>query len=193
MANIAELNLAPNEPLNLDDYATVGGGGNSKFPRKGQYTLRAADAFPQEAFGTSKAGALTVQIDPTIVGPTNEGKTLKFTRISAKTYQRKGKSVSKVGDYLKACGVSGNLNNAQAIADAVETTAGEIFEAGIDWRAYGKEADGTVVELEGMENFPTREDGSFIPYVESKTLTNEDGTAKKFWANLEITYFVPRT
>lgn len=192
MADISSLNLAANEPLDLDTYATAGGGGNSKFPRKGRYTLRAVDSFPQEAFGTSKAGALTVQIDPTIIGPTNEGKVLKFTRISAKAYQRAGKPVSKVGDYLKACGVSGNLSNAQAIADAVEATAGAVFEADLDWRAYGKEADGTVVERDGMENFPTREDGSFIPYIESTTLLDEAGKPKKFWANLEIAWFHAR-
>lgn len=192
MADISNLNLAANEPLNLDDYATIGGGGGSKFPRKGRYTLRAVESFPSEAFGTSKAGALTVQIDPTIVGPTNEGKQMKFTRISAKAFSRGGKSVSQVGDYLKACGVAGSLSNPQAIADAVEQTAGAIFEADLDWRAYGKESDGSVVELDGMENFPVREDGSHIPYVESKTVTDETGAPKKFWANLQIQRFHPR-
>ena len=190
MANIGSLNIAPSEPLNLSDYPAVGGG--RKFPIKGRYTLRAAESFPAEAFASNKAGtALTIQIDPTIVGPTNEGYQLKYKRISAKVFKRGAKSASQLGDYLKAVGVDGTVPaDPQAQADLVEQTAGRVFEAGLDWRAYDKSTGRTV---EGMENFPTDANGGHVPFILSENETDEDGNPKRVWANLEIVYFVPRS
>jgi hypothetical protein len=192
MANISDLNITPTETLNLDDYATVGGG--KKFPVAGRYTLRAAESFPREAFGSNKAGnALTIQIDPTIVGPTNEGYQLRFSsgRISAKTYQRKGKWVSQLGDFLKAVGETGEVpGDPQEQANMVERTAGRVFEAGLDWRAWDPS---TQTETEGMENFPSDGNGGHLPYLLSATQKDEDGNPKKIWANLQIVYFVPQS
>lgn len=188
MANIASLTLNAPEPVNLDDYPVLGGG--RKFPVKGRYTLRTADAFPQEAFGTSRAGALTVQIDPTIVGPSGEGRQLRYTRISGKVFQRSGKPASQIGDYLKAVGETGVYGSWQDIADAVERTAGRVFEADLDWRAYDKTTGRSV---EGMENFPSDGNGGHVPYLLSETETDEEGNAKRLWANLEITRFIVAT
>lgn len=190
MANISSLNIAPSEALDLDNYAVIGGN-RQKFPVKGRYTLRTVDSFPPEAFAPNKAGtALTIQIDPTIVGPTNEGKQLKFTRISAKTYQRGGKNVSQLGDFLKAVGITGNVpGDAQGQADLVEQAAGRTFEAGLDWTAYDKS---TGVRTEGMENFPSDGNGGHLPYLLSATEKDDEGKPKRIWANLEIVYFVPQ-
>ena len=170
----------------MDNYASLGSG--RKFPVKGRYTLRTAESFPAEAFGTSRAGALTVQIDPTIVGPNSEGRILKYTRISGKSFKRGATSVSQIGDYLKSVGVTGTFGNWQQLADAVEQTAGRIFEADLDWRAYDKSTGRTI---EGMESFPSDGNGGHVPYVLSETEKDEEGNFKRIWANLEVTRFIP--
>ena len=194
MADISNLSIAPSEPLDFDAYKSVGEG--KTFPTKGRYTLRAPDSFPAEAFAPNKAGtALTVQIDPTIVGPVGEGRTLKFTRVSAKTFQRGGVTVSQLGDYLKACGQTGKLSgDPQEQANAAEATAGQVYEADLDWRLYAKGAnkDGSDLVIEGMEKFPKDDNGGYVPYVESPTQLNENGEPKRLWANLTISRFIPR-
>lgn len=191
MADISSLgNLAPSEPLNLDIYADVTA--SRPFPRKGRYTLRAPESFPAEAFGSTKAGSLSVQIDPTIVGPTNEGFTLRFIRVSGKAFERKGIKVSQIGDYLRSCGVRGQLTTAQDQADAVEQTANLTYDAGIDWRVYGKGhgEGGQDFVLEGMENFPSDGKGGYLPYVPSPTKVDEvTGEPIMLRANLVITRF----
>lgn len=193
MASIGNFNIAPAEPLNLDtDYPTVGGKKERKFPNKGRYTLRTTDSFTEESFAPNKANtALTFAINPTIVGPTNEGYQLKFNsgRISGKVYARKGKQASQLGDYLKACGVTGVVpGDPQAQADLVESTAGMSFEAGLDWRAYDKSTGSSV---EGMENFPADGQGGYLPYILSEAELDDEGNPKRIWANVEIVYFVP--
>lgn len=199
MADISALGqLQPAEELNLDTYQDVGSGRRPafQFPKAGRYTLRAPESFPAEAFGRTKSGALSVQIDPTIVGPTNEGLTVRFQRISATTYQRNGQPVSKIGDYLRACGRKGRLSaDPQEIADAVSETAGMVYEAQLDWRLYAKghaKNDSGVLEVRGMDNFPKNENGEPMPYVLSETQTNpETGEPVRLRANLDIVWFYP--
>lgn len=157
MADISGLGgLQQVEPLDLENYADVKES-TFRLPPKGRYTLRTSESFPQAAFGRTKAGALSVAIDPTIVGPTNEGFTIRFTKVSAKTFDRNGLKVSQLGDYLRATGFKGKLSNEQEQADAVESTAGALFEAGLDWRAYNSK---TGFSLQGMERFPKLADGT---------------------------------
>lgn len=201
MADISALgNLAPSEALDLDGYQ-LSTGAPKPFPRKGRYTLRARESFPADAFGKSKADALTVQIDPTIVGPTNEGFQLRFTRVSAKVYERGGVKVSQLGDYLKACGVTGRLSTPQEQANAAEATANLTFEAYLDWRLYAKgegrddegNPTGTDLIISGMENFPKDEDGNPRPYVGSVIgRVDADGNPFVYRANLEIKRFVAK-
>jgi hypothetical protein len=196
MASIANFDIAPSEPLDLNaDYPVIGGGSSErKFPNAGRYTLRVTDSFTEESFAPNKANtALTFAINPTIVGPTNEGYQLKFNsgRISGKVYQRKGRPASQLADYLKAVGHEGVVpGDAQQQADLVEQTAGSTFEAVLDWRAYDK---GTGRSVEGMTNFPADGKGGHVPYLLSETETDENGEPKKIWANVEIKFFVPRS
>lgn len=193
MADISQLgSLLPSEALDLDTYADRSAGAG--FPRKGTYTLRAPESFPAAAFGRTQAGNLSVQIDPTIVGPTHEGTQIRFQRVSAKTYQRSGKSVSQLGDYLRACGMRGAIPaDAQAQADAAERTANLTYQARIDWRLYAKGhgEGGSVLEIKGMENFPSDGNGGFKPFVQSKTQVDDKGEPQMLRANLEIVGFVP--
>ncbi len=180
---------------------------------KGVYTLRAPESFPQAAFGKTKNGDLSIQIDPTITGPTNEGYVIKYQKISAKTFDRGGKPASQLGDYLRACGWRGTLTGStpaevtQNAADAVAATAGLTYQAKLDWRAYNKR---TGFALQGMERFPKLEDGTYQSYVidpsevdqeaskaQGKLVGKKDENGKELrvWANLEIPFggFIPST
>lgn len=160
---------------------------------KGRYTLRAPDSFPAAAFGRTQKKDLSIQIDPTIVGPTNEGTVVRFVKVSAKVFQRGGSNASVVGDYLRACGFQGTLSNEQEIADAVESTAGSIYEAKLDWRAYNKR---TQFSLEGMERFPLQADGTHQSWVIDPAEVgklDEEGRQLRVLANLTIPFggFIP--
>lgn len=188
MADISTLTgLAPVEQLDLQNYEANTPKPAFQLPKRGVYTLQAPASFPSEAFGVSKKGALSVQIDPTIVGPTNDGYQLRYTRIYGTTFKRNGQTVSQIGDYLNACGISGVFATPQQLADAIETTANLTFQAELDWRAY---ADNGAVNIEGMSNFPRLEDGSYQGWVEHPTAKNEDGSPKRVWANLFIRNFI---
>jgi hypothetical protein len=195
MADLSHLGgLNPIEQLDLENYAPVKQS-TFQLPPKGVYTLRAPDAFPDSAFGRTKGGALSVQIDPTIVGPTHEGFTVRFTNISNKVFERNGKKVSQVGDYLKAHAYSGILRTEQDVADAVESTAGMLYEARLDWRAYNKR---TGWSLEGMEKFPfNKETGTYQSWVIDPTevgKTDDQGRQLRVFASLTIPFggFIPR-
>lgn len=188
MADISALvGLAPVEQLDLENYAVNTPKPAFQLPKRGVYTLQAPESFPEGAFSASKKGALAVQIDPTIVGPTNEGYTLKYVRIYGTTFKRDGVTVSQIGDYLKACGVTGVFTSQQELADACEATANLQYQAELDWRAYGA---GGAINIEGMDKFPLAADGSRQYWVEHPTEKNEDGMPKRVFANLFVRNFV---
>jgi hypothetical protein len=184
MADISALGaLQPIDMLDLENYADAK---ESTFvlPAKGVYQLQAPDTFPSAAFSRTNAGNLSVQIDPTIVGPAHNGFKLRFIKVSAKSFKRGGVTVSQVGDYLRACGYRGKLSDEQTIADAVEATASQVYQARIDWRAYNK---ATGFSLEGMERFPSDGKGGHLPYVEDPTdVDPETGKPVRVRANLII-------
>lgn len=156
-------------------------------PKKGRYTVQAPPGFPPTAFGRTKAGALSAQIDPKIVGPTNEGYTIRFTKVSAKVFKRQGVSVSQLGDYLRATGFRGRVTDEQAQADAVEQTANAVYEVEADWRAYNKD---TGFSVEGMERFPSDGNGGHLPFFEDPNSKDEQGNPVKLRANLVVTRYI---
>ncbi len=194
MADLSHLGgLNPVEQLDLDNTYQVAKESTFSLPTKGTYVLRAPDSFPAAAFSRTKANVLAVQIDPTIVGPSHEGFTVRFVKVSAKVFDRNGSKVSQVGDYLKACGFAGTLSDEQQIADAIESTAGKTYQAKLDWRAYNKRTGWT---LEGMERFPKTADGTYQSWVIDPSevgKTDENGRPLRVLANLTIPFggFIP--
>lgn len=195
MADLSHLGgLNPVEALDLSNYSdNKEKASGFRLAPKGTYTVQAPDSFPAAAFSRTKAGALQVQIDPTIVGPTHEGTLIRFVKISAKTFERSKQIVSQVGDYLRACGFKGTLSNEQEIADAVESTAGAIYQLKLDWRAYNKR---TGFSLEGMERFPKLQDGSYQAWVidpAEEGKTDDEGRQLRVFANLMVPFggFIP--
>jgi hypothetical protein len=196
MADLGHLGgLNDVEQLDLENYADVKESkGGFRLAPKGVYSLQAPDTFPQAAFGRTGKGALQIQIDPTIVGPESEGKVVRFIKISATTFNRNGVKVSQIGDYLRSHGYKGQIRNEQELADAVEGTAGQVYQAKLDWRAYNKR---TGWSLEGMERFPRNEDGTYQPFVVDPAevgKTDENGRQLVVFANLYIPLggFIPR-
>jgi hypothetical protein len=178
----------PVEPLDFSDYAD-----NKEYtplPKAGRYTVKAPDAFPSSAFGRTKAGALSIQVDPVIVGPTNEGYTIRFTKVSAKTFKRGASTVSQLGDYLRANGFRGRLADEQSQADAVEATANQVYEVETEWRAYNKD---TGFSIEGMNRFPSDGNGGHLPWVEDPQAKDDQGNPVRLRANLIVSRYVPAT
>lgn len=179
--------MKPTEPLDLENYAD-----NKEFtgiPKAGRYTVQAPDSFPPAAFGRTKAGSLSAQIDPKIVGPTNEGFTIRFTKVSAKPFKRGNITVSQLGDYLRAVGIRGKFADEQAQADAVEQTANQVYQVDIDWRAYNNK---TGYTLEGMERFPSDGNGGHLPWTVDPNAKDETtGEPVKLRANLVVVRYVP--
>lgn len=194
MADISQLgNLQSSEPLNLDMYADAKES-TFRLPKKGRYTVKAPDAIPDTAFGASQAGYLKATIDPTIVARSdgdvsNAGFTVRFTSVSSKPFSRDGQSVSQMADYLRACGVRGQISgDPQALADAVSNTAGQLYEVTLDWRVYNKV---TGMSVEGMENFPRDEHGEPQPFVLDPNDVGPDGGPKRLRANIFVRKFHP--
>ncbi len=203
MADISHLgNLNPVQQLDLDATYPVTKESTFSLPAKGTYTLRAPDSFPTAAFGETKNHDLSIQIDPTIVaGPggstEGEGRVVRFVKISNKSFKRKvdgtEKTASQVGDYLAACGWKGRITNDQEAADAVESTAGTVYQAKLDWRAYNTR---TGFSLEGMERFPKKEDGTYSSIVvDPSEVGKKDDLGRQLvvFANLSIPFggFIP--
>jgi uncharacterized protein DUF669 len=175
--------------LDLDNYAE-NKESTFRLPAEGRYTLRVTDNFTSESFGATQKGDLSITIDPTIVGPTNEGFQLRFSRVSAKTFQRGNQAVSQVGDFLKAVGVSGVMRTNADIADLVESTAGRTFDAKLVWSAYNRQ---TGYEVKGMAKFPKLADGTHQSWMLDPTpgAVDENGNPHRLLARLSIDRFIP--
>lgn len=187
--NLSSLgNLATAETINLDDYKDQEVK-TFQLPKAGRYTLRAPERFSESDFAATKEGYLKARVDPTIVGPTNEGFQIRYVSVSAKTFDRGGARVSQVGDYLRACGVAGQLpSDPQGIADAIAGTAGLTYEADLDWEA-NHFASGFKVK--GMRNFPMNADGSYQMWVQHPTEKDADGAPLRVRANIVVRRYIP--
>lgn len=188
LADISALgNLQSAEPLDLSLYPDAKE--SIDLPKKGTYTVQAPPSFPPEMFGASQAGFLTSRVDPTVLGPTNEGFTVKFTKVSSKTWKDKnGLTVSQLGRYLKATGLNETIPaDPQDQADAVASTAGAVYKAQLDWRAYCK---GCGFQVEGEEKFFSDGNGGHKPYTICPNCKDEQGEPLGLRANVVVSRFL---
>lgn len=201
MADISALtNLQATDPIDLSIYADAKEA--PPLPRKGRYVVQAPPRFDAGAFGATGEGYLSAQVDPIIVGPKNEGYLIRFTRVSAKLFDRGKAKASQLGDYLRSTGIqSGTLSTPQQQANVVEQTAGRTYQVDGDWEVYCK---GCKWRLKGEEVFPKKEDGSPSEYTECPTCLapadasgnvplDEKGNPKhlRLRANFRVVKFVP--
>lgn len=199
MADLSHLgDLVPSEAIDLDALTPVkaSGTGGRPVPPPGRYSVRAPESFPATAFGRSKAGALLSQIDPTIVGGDHDGYLLKFIKVSAKPFQQTRKvdgterteTTSQVAQYLKACGRRGTIPTMpQEIANAVEQTAGSMYEVETDWKVWDKFNQVEYTLRKNPDMFARDEDGSIQPFI---TVKDTDGNDFRLRANVEVTRFI---
>jgi hypothetical protein len=188
MADLSSLTgLLDAEPIDLPQYKQSQ---EFRLPKKGRYIVRAPESFAPTTFGATKAGYLSAQVDPVIVGPSNEGFTCRYTKVSAKSWtdQRTGATTSQLGRYLKACGLNSTIGaTAQEQADAVEQTAGAMYQIVGDWKAYNKN---TGFEVKGMENFPSDGNGGHQQWIEDPTERDENGEPVRLRANFVVVRFL---
>lgn len=199
MADLSTLNnLNPVEPLDLDDYADA-----KEFqgiPTKGVYTVQAKESFAQEDIGSTQEGNAIVSVDPKIVDGPNAGYVLRFTKVSAKQFRRGNKVASKLGDYLRACGIRGKYaSQLEQVEAACDQTPNKLFKVLVDWRAYNGE---TGYQLKGMERFPADGNGGHLPYCEDPgafevdelgaTVKDDEGNPvhKRLWARAFVDRFI---
>jgi hypothetical protein len=185
-------NLQPADPIDLTELAPKG----PAFPRKGRYILRVPETLdPAFTFGSTKAGNLSATIDPTIVGPTNEGYTVRFVKMSAKVYNEKvygseeTRQTSQMAQFLAACGDKRALTgDPEQAVEAVLEQVGKEFPAALDWRAYNKR---TGEAVEGMENFTPDGNGGYLPWVLDEGDLDDNGKPKRIRANITVRRFYP--
>jgi len=190
IADISALgNLRAVEQLDLSAYKDVKES-TFRLPAEGVYTFQAPESFPAAAFGATKNGDLSVQIDPKIAEGEHAGFQLRFIKVSAKVYEDKNRGkVSQLGDYLRACGYKGSLNSPQEQADAAEQTANMTYRAKAVWRARN---GNTGFVVQGMTKFPKLADGTYQSWIEDPTEKDADGRPVKVRANLVIDRFYPQ-
>jgi len=175
--DISQLNLQEPDQIDWAGYQLQSTGGGKAIPPAGTYQGAAPSTFDYQ----DKDGKLVVLMDPiTILGPTNAGYALRFTRVSTKKYSNR--NASPAGDYLKAQGVPSQPRTNQDYVDAVESTAGRPFQFDLDWEAWDKETQETLAK--GMDAFPDNATGGKQPFI-----VTADG--RKVWANARIKRFRP--
>ena len=188
-------NLEPTTPIDLSVIPEV----PKKafvFPRSGKYTVRAPEAITTENFRKTNAGNLSARVDPTIVGPTNDGFEIRFVDISAKVYTdpRSNVETSQVAQYLQAFGINEELTgDPQQAADLIASTAGKTAEIIVDWSAEHRQSG---YKLRGMRNFPSDGNGGFksaVPHPDNSPTgpKGADGGPLMLRANLYVSRWLP--
>lgn len=194
--------LTPSQPLDFNQYPSAApkptDGAKFTLPPAGEYTLR-VPVITAENFTVAKAsGALMLNANFEIVGPTHTGTAVRYVRLSAKTFDREGQQVSLLGDLVKAAG-GGTMpgvtedGNAQAQADAVSAISGREFKAYLNWEAEDRKY-GSGIKVRGMSKFPetTNTDGTTTrqSFIEIPGQKDAQGRSARAWANLYIGNFV---
>ncbi len=187
--SISELgNLQASEPVDLTEQAPKG----PALPSKGRYTLRVPELDPAFTFSSTQAGFLSASLDPTIVGPTNDGYQVRYVKLSAKTYRETvgedgSRTTSQIANFLAACGDKRTLSGEpEQAVEAVLEQSGKEFTAQLDWRAYNKR---TGEATEGMENFPSDGQGGYLPWIVDEADLDEKGRPKRIRANIYVRRF----
>ena len=189
--DISSLGAQTTQPLDLSIYPEARK--RSGLPRAGTYTVQAPEVFTEESFRTAaSSGNLSARVDPTIVGPSNEGYNIRYVNVSATVYQtRDGKDTSQIGQYLQAFGVKEELTgDPQQAANLVTETAGKTAQVYADWVAEHRP---TGYKLRGMKNFPTDAAGAPQSCVEhpDETVVDAEGNRLRLRANLEVRRWIP--
>lgn len=176
--DISQLNLDTPDQIDWDQYQGVGTGTGKPIPAAGTYTVVTPDNIEYDA----KDGKLIAKLDPLkVIGPTNAGYEVRFTRISTKKYSNR--NASPAGDYFKAHGLQTRPASQQDYLDAFQSTLGRPFQVDLDWEAYDKETRETIAK--SMADFPDDGQGGKQRFIVNPA------TGNKVWANVRVKRYRP--
>ena len=172
MADLNSLSgLKPVETLDTNTYAVQTARTPFRLPTAGEYNLRAADEIVFDVAQSS--GAITSQVDPTIADGEFEGVQVRFTKPSAKVFDRVDRATkqttkaSMIADFLISVGYQGQIpGDPEELKALVSQYQGAQFRAYLDWEAQHR-ASGFKVK--GMRNFPKNPDGTYQSWVNHPT------------------------
>lgn len=183
MIDISDLGLVEPDQVEWDKYEE----GGKPLPPKGEYTLKAPAAFNKEDFTKGAAGQLIVKVDSEIVEGPYAGFKLRYQTVSAKKYSNR--NASQAGDYLRACGIVAQPKTNAEYAAAIQSTAGRVYRAQLDWSAYDSP---TKYEVKGWENFPDNETGGKKGFVLHPERKDEAGQPIRLPARVQVSRYVSK-
>lgn len=152
----------------------------------GTYLLKAG----KPDFNVSTEGWPSATFDHTVEGGEEDGKSVRFDRISTKPFERGGVKVSFAADFLRSCGDTGRPSTKQQYVEALNAQEGKPFKAMVDWEAYCKVCENSV---KGMKSFGEDENGVRQSRISCPTgcMDDEKGEPNLIYANARITRYVP--
>jgi hypothetical protein len=153
-------------------------------PPAGRYLFKAPNDFTYE----DHDGYMRLVLDPIEIQDCPEGKDAKirFTRCSAKprTMGRLAGS-SRLTDYIKACQLPPvESNDPNDWVAAIESTAGAMFEAFVDWDAWDSETQETLANQYSEFEDDPESPGDKLPYA------IEPQSGRKVQARARVRYFI---
>ena len=154
----------------------------------GIYTLRAG----KPDYDVGGEGFPVAIFDHAVEGGPEEGKQVRFDRISTKPFLRRGITVSFALDFLRACGDASRPKTKRETLECLGAQEGKLFKAQVDWEAYCKSCENSI---KGMRDFPFVE-GSETEHqsrIECPTAgcTNEKGEPNLIYGNARIQRYIP--
>lgn len=185
MSDINELQI-PDESVDIDhdNYVDPSEFGPPIAP--GIYALTAgAPDFVLSAEGWPQA-----TFTHTVAGGDEDGKEIRFDRISTKPFERSGVQVSFAQDFLRACGDTSRPSTKKEYAEALAAQEGRPFKASVDWEGYCKLCE---TAIKGQREFPQDENDvhqSRIPCPSGCT-DPENGEPATVYANARIQRYIP--
>lgn len=152
----------------------------------GTYRLRVG----KPDFDAGKEGWPQVIFDHTVEGGDEDGKGIRFDRISTKPFERGGVQVSWASDFLHACGDTSRPATKKQYLESMAAQEGKPFKAVADWEAYCKVCENSV---KGMKSFPEDENGVRQSRINCPTGCVDEATGEPnlIYANARITRYIP--
>jgi hypothetical protein len=124
----------------------------------------------------NNSGYLNISAGPVqILDETYKGARVQYADFSAKRW--KNQNTSFALQFLAACGIDARPTTPEEYKQLAEACAGRTFQFTVQWR--GKNPD-TGELIEGMENFPQNEDGTY------QSMIRRGEGLKPIFANLRI-------
>ena len=137
----------------------------------GRYTGRVPDKVQIEA---DDEGFIKVILDPIQIvdAPAGFRDQVRFERLSSRPRTMgRLKGTSRLTDFLLATGTEPvRSEDPEAWVQAIESTAGQLFDFFVDWRAYDKETEEVLAD--SYDDFPMNGDGNKQGYMVNPKTNN---------------------